>query len=107
MSDATFSNPEAPPQTSPPPTGHRIFQSQSLLFILLRVGMYIALSTGISFAVLWVAAALMPGAHSSYSPRVLTISETGSLAGALAAALIMSQLEGRRFGDYGLPARGA
>jgi membrane protease YdiL (CAAX protease family) len=107
MSEATFSNPEVPPQTSPPPTGHRIFQSQSLVFILLRIGMYVALSTGISFAVLWVAAALMSGVRSSYSPRIMTISETGLLAGALAAGLVMSQLEGRPFGEYGLPARGA
>jgi membrane protease YdiL (CAAX protease family) len=107
MSEATFSTPELSPQPIPPATGHRIFQSQSLVFILLRIGMYIALSIGISFAVLWVAAALMPGARSSYSPKVLTISEAGSLAGALAAGLIMSQLEGRPFGEYGLPSRGA
>jgi membrane protease YdiL (CAAX protease family) len=106
MSDAAFSNPEVPPQPSPPATGHRIFQSQSLVFILLRIGMYIALSTAISFAVLWVAAALMPGPRSPYSPRILAISEAGSLAGAFAAGLIMSQLEGRAFGEYGLPSRG-
>jgi hypothetical protein len=107
MSDASFSNSEAPPQISPPPTGHRIFQSQSLIFILLRIGMYLALATGITYAVLWIAAALMPGRHSSYSPKILAISETGSLVGAFAAGLIMSQLEARPFGDYGLPSRGA
>ena len=106
MSEATFSTPELSPPPSPPATGHRIFQSQSLIFILLRIGMYIALSTGISFAMLWVAAGLMPGPRSSYSPKVLTISEAASLAGALAAGLIMSQLEGRSFGEYGLPSRG-
>src|SRR5258706_3634598 len=69
--------------------------------------MYIARSTGISFALLWIEAALMPGPRSSYSPKILTISETGSLAGALAAGLIMSQLEGRSFGADGLPSRRA
>jgi len=107
MSETSYSTPELSPPPSPPATGHRIFQSQSLVFILLRIGMYIALSTGISFALLWIAAALMPGPRSSYSPKILTISETGSLAGALAAGLIMSQLEGRSFGAYGLPSRGA
>ena len=106
MSEATFSTPELSPQPSPPAAGHRIFQSQSLVFILLRIGMYIALSTGISFALLWIAAGLMPGPRSSYSPKILTISELASLAGALAAGLIMSQLEGRSFGEYGLPSRG-
>ncbi len=106
MSEATFSTPEPSPQPIPPAAGHRIFQTQSLIFILLRIGMYIALSTGISFAMLWIAAGLMPGSRSPYSPKVLTISEVASLAGALAAGLIMSQLEGRSFGEYGLPSRG-
>jgi len=107
MSNSTFSNLEVPPPPSPPPTGHRIFQSQSLLFILLRIGMYVALAMGITYAFLWIAAALMPGRHSLYSPKILAISEAGSLVGAFVAGLIMSQLETRPFGDYGLPARGA
>ncbi|HEY4817264.1 MAG TPA: type II CAAX endopeptidase family protein [Candidatus Acidoferrum sp.] len=107
MTDASSSNPEVPPQASPPPAGHRIFQSQSLLLVLVRVGMFIVLSSGISFALLWITAALMPGPRSMYSPKILTISEGASLAGAFAAGLIMSQLEGHRFGDYGLPRRGA
>jgi len=122
MNDAPFSNPEpspepdaaqpaAPQSTRPQPrpsaTVHRIFQSRSLIFVLLRIGMYVTLSTGITFAVLWVAAALVHGHHGAYSPVTLSISEIGQVAGVFAAALIMSQLERRRFGDYGLPARGA
>jgi len=105
--DATLSNPEGPPQTSPPPTGHRIFQSQSLLFVLLRIFIYIALSTGITFALQWIMAALMPGERSLYSPKILTISEGSLLFGAFAAGVAMSQLEGRSFGEYGLPLQGA
>jgi membrane protease YdiL (CAAX protease family) len=106
MTDANSSYPEVPPQESQP-VRHRIFQSQSLLFVLLRVGMFIALSTGISFGLLWIAAALLPGPRSVYSPKILTISEVVSVAGAFAAGLVMSHLEDRSFGDYGLPLRGA
>jgi membrane protease YdiL (CAAX protease family) len=106
MSETTVPNQELTPP-SPSSVRHPIFQSQSLISILLRIGMFIALSTGITYAVLWIAAALMPGPHSSYSPRVLAISEAGSLVGAFAAGLIMSQLEGRPFGEYGVPSRGA
>ena len=106
MTDANSSYPEVPPQKTQP-VRHRIFQSQSLLFVLLRVGMFIALSTGISFGLLWIAAALLPGPRSVYSPKILTISEVVSVAGAFAAGLVMSHLEDRPFGDYGLPLRGA
>jgi membrane protease YdiL (CAAX protease family) len=105
--DTTLSNPEGPPQTSPQPAGHRIFQSQSLLFVLLRIFIYIALSTGITFALQWIMAALMPGERSLYSPKILTISEGSLLAGAFVAGVAMSQLEGRSFGEYGLPLQGA
>jgi hypothetical protein len=105
MSDATLSHPDSLPDTSPPPTGPGIFQSQSLFFVLVRIGIYIALSTGISFAMQWILAAFSDG--SLYSPRNLVISEASSLAGAFAAAAAMSQLEGHSFADYGLPLRGA
>jgi membrane protease YdiL (CAAX protease family) len=107
MSDASLLNPEGPPQISPPPAKHGVFQSQSLLFILLRVAMYFALAEGISFALQWIMVALSPGESSLYSPAILTISEGSSLAGACAAGIAMSHLEGRSFGDYGLPLRGA
>src|SRR5258707_5831255 len=105
--DATLSNPEGPPQTSPPPPGRRIFQSPSLLFVLLRIFIYIALSTGITFALQWITAALMPGERSLYSPKILTISEGSLLAGAFAAGAAMSQLGGRSFCDFRLSTPGA
>src|SRR5260221_2433067 len=105
--DATLSNPEGPPQTSPPPPGRRIFQSPSLLFVLLRIFIYIALSTGITFALQWITAALMPGERSLYSPKILTISEGSLLAGAFAAGAAMSALERGAFWGYRLFSPGA
>ena len=107
MTDATFLNPEGSPQTSPPPAENRVFQSQSLLFVFLRICIYVALATGISFALQWIMATLLTGDRSLYSPKSLLIAEGSSFAGVFAAGVAMSSLEGRSFGNYGLPARGA
>jgi membrane protease YdiL (CAAX protease family) len=107
MSDPGLLNPEGPTQASPPPAGHHVFQSQSLLIVLLRICIYVILAMGISFALQWIMAALAPGERSLYSPRILAISEGSSLVGSFAAGVAMSHLEGRPFGDYGLSLRGA
>jgi len=107
MSDVSSLSPEGPPQISPPPAERGVFHTHSLLFVLLRIGMYFALAEGVSFALQWIMVALSPGEISIYSSKILTISEGSSLAGAFAAGIAMSQLEGRTFGDYGLPLRGA
>ena len=107
MSDVGLLNPESSPQTNPPPAEHGVFQSQSLLFVLLRVGIYIALAEGITSGLQWIMVTLSAGERSLYSPRILTISEGSLLAGVFAAGVAMSLLEGRSFGDYGLPLRGA
>jgi membrane protease YdiL (CAAX protease family) len=107
MSDVGLLNPESSPQTNPPPAERGVFQSQSLLFVLLRVGIYIALAEGITSALQWIMVTLSAGERSLYSPRILTISEGSLLAGVFAAGVAMSLLERRAFGDYGLPLRGA
>jgi membrane protease YdiL (CAAX protease family) len=107
MSDVSSLSPEGPPQISPPPAEHGVFHTHSLLFVLLRIGIYFALAEGVSFALQWIMVALSAGEISVYSPKILTISEGSSLAGAFAAGIAMSQLEGRAFGDYGLPLCGA
>lgn len=104
MNDANLSNVEGPPQTAPP-TENRLFKGRAVPFVLLRMCIYIALATGFSFALQWIAAALLGGVQSFYSPSILAISEGALMAGALAAGLVMSQLEARPFGDYGLPLR--
>jgi uncharacterized protein len=104
MSDANFPNLEDPaPATSPPE--NRFLKGPSIPSILLRICLYIALSMGISFALQWIAAALLSGDRSVYSPRILAISESVLMVGALAAGLVMSELEARPFGEYGLPLR--
>jgi membrane protease YdiL (CAAX protease family) len=105
MNDANL-NVEGPPSTIPP-RENRVFKGQAIPFVLLRICIFIALATGISFALQWIAAGLSGGEQSIYSPRNLALSEGALMAGALAAGLVMSQLEGRPFGDYGLPVRWA
>ncbi len=106
MNDANFSNVEGPPQVIPP-RENRLFKGQAIPFVLLRICIYIALAAGITFALQWIAAALSGGGRSVYSPKALALSEGVLMTGALAAGLVMSQLEGRPFGDYGLPVRRA
>src|SRR6267154_1355861 len=106
MNDANFSNIEGPPQVIPP-RENRLFKGQGIPFVLLRICLYIALAAGITFALQWIAAALSGGERSIYSPKALALSEGVLMTGALAAGLVMSQLEGRPFGDYGLPVRRA
>jgi membrane protease YdiL (CAAX protease family) len=107
MNDANLPNIESPPPTIPPRRENRFFKGQAIPFVLLRICIYIALSAGISFALQWIAAGLSGGERSIYSPKVLAMSEAALMIGALGAGLVMSQLEGRPFGDYGLPVRSA
>jgi membrane protease YdiL (CAAX protease family) len=109
MNDANSPNVEGAPQPNPPHAPHenRLFRAQSLPFVLLRMCIYVALAAGISFALQWMAAALSSGERSIYSPSVLALSEGALMAGALGAGLVMSQLEARPFGNYGLPLRWA
>ena len=106
MNDANLSNAEGPPATIPP-RENRLFKGQTVPFVLLRICIYIALAAGITFALQWIAAALSGAERSVYSPRDLAISEGVLMVGTLGAGLVMSLLEGRPFGDYGLPVRWA
>jgi uncharacterized protein len=105
MSDAPSPDPSQS-QSVQSPAGHRVFQSPSLVFVLLRIFLYVALATGITLALQWILAAFADG-RSVYSPRNLFLSEATNLAGAFAAAAALSQLERRSFADYALPFHGA
>jgi uncharacterized protein len=105
MSEATSSPPSHPQDVSPPPTRYGVFQSPSLLFVFLRICIYIALAIGVTFALQWILAAFAGGPL--YSPKNLLLSEASLLGGTFTGAAAMSRLEGRSFADYGLPFWGA
>src|ERR1700756_657323 len=108
MTDTTSLTPQDPTQAEQPPAAeHGVFQSPSILFVLLRICIFTALAIGISFALEWILVTLSPGDRSPYSPINLAISEASSLAGVFAAGPAMSRMERRPFCEYGLPAPGA
>jgi uncharacterized protein len=104
MSDASSPDPSQSQSVVQSPAGQRVFQSRSLVFVLLRIFLYVALATGITLALQWILAGFA-GGGSVYSPRNLFLSEATNLAGAFAAAAALWQLERRSFADYGLPFR--
>jgi uncharacterized protein len=69
--------------------------------------LYVALVEGISFALQWISRFALPSASYSSLPNRLMLGESIDLVSALFAAWAMSRLEGRRFGEYGLPGRAA
>lgn len=106
MSNTPFLDPDATSISAPKPE-NPIFQGRSLLFCLLRIFMYVAMSIAIAFVLQSILFSLFLPDRYLYSAKNLVIAEGSSLAGALAAGLAMSRLEGRSFGEYGLSARGA
>jgi uncharacterized protein len=78
---------------------HKLFRSPSLAFGFVRVCLYLI----ISFLLFRVSRPLLGFGLSPYSPKNLISDEALGLIGALLAALALSRLEKRPFGDYGLP----
>src|SRR5260370_17971156 len=92
MTDTTSLTPPGPPQVEQaPPPEHGVFQSPSILFVLLRICIFTVLAIGISFALEWILVTLSPGDRSPYSPINLAISEVCSLAAAFAAPRLHSR----------------
>jgi CAAX protease family protein len=89
-----------------PSTGS-LFRGSSLPFVFLRLCLYVALVEGISYALQWISRFALPGAQYSSLPNRLMLGESIDLVSALFAAWVMSRLEGRPFGEYGLPGRTA
>jgi len=90
-----------------PPSTISFFRGPSLPFVFLRLCLYVALVEGISYALQWISRFALPGARYSSLPNRLMLGESIDLVSALSAAWVMARLEGRRFGEYGLPGRTA
>ncbi len=90
-----------------PPSTISLFRGPSLPFVFLRLCLYVALVEGISYALQWISRVALPGARYSSLPNRLMLGESIDLVSALSAAWAMARLEGRRFGEYGLPGRAA
>ena len=89
------------------PSTASLFRGPSFPFVFLRLCVYLALGEGISYALQWTTRLILsPGLHSSV-PYGLMLGESFHLISAFGAAWVMSRLERRNFGEYGLPARAA
>ncbi len=89
------------------PEERSFFRSPALPFGFVRVCLYLLLGNGIAYGLLWVARFFLKADLSPYSPQRLTAGESIALVGAFSSAWMMSRLERREFGAYGLPWRGA
>lgn len=84
--------------------GHNPFQSSALVFVFLRLCLYLVLAYYVLPRIL---RPLLPLAFSSFAPRILMAVELIFTIAAFAPAWLLAWLERRPFGDYGLPLRGA
>jgi membrane protease YdiL (CAAX protease family) len=89
------------------PAEQSFFRSPALPFGFVRVCLYLILWEAITNALPWVARFFLHGTLSPYDPQLLMVGESVALIGAFSSAWVMSRLEGRAFGAYGLPLRGA
>jgi uncharacterized protein len=96
-----------PPFTSPvEPSLQSFFRNPAFASCFVRVCVYLILGEGIGYVLKWVLRTLIPGLLTN-SPQPLVLGESLALAGTLIPAWLMSLLEKRRLGEYGLPLRGA
>jgi uncharacterized protein len=102
MTDAPLTLPEQPPSS---PLG--FFRSQELPSVFVRVCLYLIFGEVISYLLSRIALLFLPAGISPVSPRVVMASELIAIGGAFSAAWVLSRLEKRNFGEYGLPLRGA
>lgn len=109
MTDSPLTNTEESPGAvvSTPPTEQRFFRNPALPFGFLRVCLYLIVGDAITYGLQWAARFFLHGAPSPYDPQFLMAVESIALIGAFSSAWLMSRLEGRAFGAYGLPWRGA
>jgi membrane protease YdiL (CAAX protease family) len=89
------------------PEEQSFFRSPGLPFGFVRVCLYLILGNGITYGLLWVARFFLKSGLPPFDPQLLMVGESVALLGAFSSAWLMSRLERREFGAYGLPLRGA
>jgi uncharacterized protein len=99
MADSPLTLPVEPPVQN-------FFRNPNLPFVLLRVFLYLILAEAFTYGLFWIGNFFRPPDGSAFTAYLMT-SECLRFAGILAAAWVMSRLEKRNFGDYGLPLRTA
>jgi uncharacterized protein len=109
MTDSPLSHVEDSPGAagSGVPAEQSLFRSPSLPFGFLRVCLYLILGEGVSYGLRWIARFFVSSGLSPFAPQLLMAGEIVVLVGVFSAAWVMSRLEKRPFGAYGLPWRGA
>jgi uncharacterized protein len=108
MSDPIAPSTDSPVPPAPEPARQQsVFESSSLIFVFLRVCLYLVLAFGISVALQFLSRSAFRGHRSSFAPRALFIGEFIGFAGIFLAAYVMARLEKRGFATYGLPLRSA
>jgi uncharacterized protein len=103
---STEPEPSPAPPAAPVRSEHKLFRSPMLGFGLVRVFLYIVLWMAISAVLLWISRPLL-NRDFKFATKNLLITESAGLCATLGAAWIMSRLEKRPFGGYGLPGRQA
>jgi membrane protease YdiL (CAAX protease family) len=105
-----LTNPSSvPPLTPPPPVGiaNTIFLNEKGLRAGWRLLIYAVFVAGLGFSVGVVLQHFAPPTRGVFSPRYQFVGEVFSFVVVFGAALIMSRIEHRSPGVYGLPASGA
>jgi membrane protease YdiL (CAAX protease family) len=100
MSDSPLTSPEQPSRPS-------FFRNPELPFGFVRVCLYLILSEVATYSLTRTARMFLGRSLSPISPEIVALSEMIGFASVLFAAWVMSRLEKRDLGEYGLPFQGA
>jgi membrane protease YdiL (CAAX protease family) len=109
MTDSPLANTEESTTAvvSAAPAEQSFFRRPALPSGFVRVCLYLIVGDAIGYALLWVCRSFLDGTPTPYDPRLLMAGESVALIGAFSSAWLMSRLEKRGFGAYGLPLHGA
>lgn len=101
-----MNSPDSPLTVPPdPPTSPNFFRSPDLPLVLLRIFLYLVLAEAFTYEFFWIRSFFPQSGRSVLALQNLMTSEFLRFAGVFAAAWVMSALERRSLGEYGLPLR--